>query len=430
MQRRGGLSTFFLLLIAIGGFGAVLWANANNAAPLAPVLPTEALPTDGAADVSQLLDSNFGSGTTPVPKVEIPQMQPTRAVVAQPAGPSATPIRAADAGSGDVAELPVGATPTLPPATVVVPVQSTRDPDSWSPPPLIPPISRDPLGRDHFWLHRPIASDGNNSLLFVYTFGSDGPDNQWRVHHGIDLPNPIGEEVYAAWDGTVVFSSDGRSGQTDIFQNTSSYGNVVFIEHDFSWDGQPVYTLYAHLQASLVTAGDVVQAGDPIALVGNTGVVSGPHVHFEVRIGSDRYGATYNPVLWMVPYEGHGVIAGRVVDQEGDFVDDILVTIRSFETGLLHPATVTTYNFPGTVDDVNPDPNWQENFAITDIPVGRWDVIVNLNGQRIVQQVEVFEGTTSFVELRLPETPTEESPEEPPAEEPASDETTEEESDG
>ncbi|MCA9911811.1 MAG: peptidoglycan DD-metalloendopeptidase family protein, partial [Anaerolineae bacterium] len=292
---------------------------------------------------------------------------------------------------------------------------------NWSPPPLIPPISRDPLGRDHYWFQRPIASDGNSSLLFVYTFGSDGPEDQWRVHHGIDLPNPIGDEVYAAGDGVVVFASDGRSGQTDIFQNTSSYGNVVFIEHDFSYDGQPVYTLYAHLQAALVRAGDVVKAGDPIALVGNTGVVSGPHVHFEVRIGSDRYGATYNPVLWMVPYVGHGVIAGRVVDTEGEFVDDVLVTIRSFDTGLLHPATVTTYNFPGTVDDVNPDPNWQENFAITDIPAGRWDVIVSLNGQRIVQQVEVFEGTTSFVELRLPERPTEDAP---------PDETTEEQTDG
>ncbi len=425
MQRRSGFSTFLLLLLAIGGFVGVLWANANNATPLAPVLPTEAQPTEGGADVAQLLDSNFGSGTTPVPTVEIPQMQPTRAVVAQPAGPTATPLRAADAEEAQAAELPIGATPTLPPATVVVPVQSTRDPASWSPPPLIPPLSRDPLGRDHYWLHRPIASDGNNSLLFVYTFGSDGPENQWRVHHGIDMPNPIGEEVYAAGDGVVLFASDGRSGQTDIFQNTSSYGNVVFIEHDFSYEGQPIYTLYAHLQAALVTAGDVVQAGDPIGLVGNTGVVSGPHVHFEVRVGSDRYGATYNPVLWMVPYEGHGVIAGRVVDAEGNFVDDILVTIRSFETGLLHPATVTTYNFPGTVDDVNPDPNWQENFAITDIPVGRWDVIVSLNGQRIVQQVEVFEGTTSFVELRLPATPTEDTPDETPP-----DETTDDQNDG
>jgi murein DD-endopeptidase MepM/ murein hydrolase activator NlpD len=246
--------------------------------------------------------------------------------------------------------------------------------------------------------------------LLSYSYGSDGINDDWRIHHGIDIPNPIGEEVYAAASGTVLFASDGRVGSIDIFQNSSSYGNVVFIEHDFGFGGQPVYSLYAHLQAALVQEGMYVEAGDPIALVGATGYVSGPHVHFEVRIGGDRYGNTYNPLLWMVPFVGHGVIAGRVVNENGEYLDDVPVTFRSRETGQVH-GSVTTYVFAETVDDVNPDPNWRENFAIGDIPVGRWDVIVDLNGQRIVRQVEVLEGTTAFVELR-PSAPVQEETEE------------------
>lgn len=402
---KSGLSTLLLVVLVVGAFVGILLVNANQATPLVPVLPTEAQPTEGSGSVSQLLDENFGEGGTPLPTVEIPQIQPTQVAVVQSAAATVTPISAAEAAESEaeVAALPVGATPTLPPATVSVPQQSTRDPLQWNPPLLVPPLSRDPLGRDHYWFARPIESDANNTVLFTYGYGSDGPDDQWRTHHGIDLPNPIGEEVYAAAAGTVIFASDGRSGETDVFQNSRTYGNVVFIEHDFGYEGQPIYTLYAHLRAALVTAGDRVEMGDPIGLVGNTGVVTGPHVHFEVRIGSDRYGATYNPVLWMVPYVGHGIIAGRVVDRNGEFVDDVTVTIRSVETGLLHSATTTTYNFDDTVDEVNPDPVWQENFAITDIPVGRWDVIVTLDGQRLVRQVEVFEGTTAFVELRPPE---------------------------
>src|SRR5262249_52982308 len=126
-----------------------------------------------------------------------------------------------------------------------------------------------------------------NFALFSYPYGSDGPQEQtpWRVHHGIDMPNPIGQTVRAAGSGTVIWAGSG-------FENSPSYGNVVEIQHDFGYNGQPLYTLYAHLSAFLVTAGQVVNTGDPIGLVGNTGRVSGPHVHFEVRMGAkSTYGS-------------------------------------------------------------------------------------------------------------------------------------------
>jgi murein DD-endopeptidase MepM/ murein hydrolase activator NlpD len=409
MQRSpSSFSTFVLLIIVVGVFGGVLWLNSNQAEPAQAVLPADLTPTENPDVVSQLLDQNFGNNSTPLPTVAIPNVQPSPAILVQPQGATSTPISAADVESVAVA-VPVGVTPTLPPPTADVPVQNVqRDAAQWSPPALIPPLSRDPQGRDHYWFARPIESNANNSVLFYYSYGSDGQADSERVHHGIDIPNPIGEEVYATAPGTVIFASDGRIGEIDIFQNSTTYGNVVLIEHDFGYQGRAVYTLYAHLQAALVTEGQYVIAGQPIALVGNTGRVSGPHVHFEIRIAPEgssdipRYGDTYNPILWMVPYVGHGIVAGRVMDANGNYLDDVTVTLRNRATGLLHPANATTYIFDGTVNQVNADPVWRENFAIADVPVGRYDVIVTIDGQRVVSQVNVLEGMTNFVELRPP----------------------------
>lgn len=408
-RSSGGISAFLMVVIAIGIFGGVLWMNSSQTGSVAPIIPTENQPTGEALSVSDLLDENFGRNSSPIPTLVLLQSQATRPVVAQPSGPTATAISASDASSQiEVISQAVGATPTLPPPTADAPVQAgTTDPDDWNIPALVPPLSRDPEGRDHYWFRRPIESNANNRVLLSYTYGAGGFFGS-RIHHGIDMPNPQGEEVYASASGTVIFASDGRSSPDglDVFQNTSVYGNVVFIRHDFGYEGQSIYTLYAHLLASVVSDGDIVQAGDPIGLVGSTGQVTGSHVHFEVRIGGDgdnihpRYGDTYNPALWMVPYVGHGVVAGRVVGLDGDFVDNVTVTIRN-RLGVV--ASVPTYTFQNTVDDTNPDPRWRENFAVGDIPAGVYDVLVRIDGQLIIEQVTVREGITTFIELRLEE---------------------------
>lgn len=407
-RSSGGISAFLMVIIAIGIFGTALWMNSSKSSPVAPFIPTENQPTGEALSVSQLLDENFGNNSSPIPTtVILLQSQATLPVVAQASGPTPTPISASDAsGQLEVISQAVGATPTLPPPTADAPVQAgTSDPDDWNIPALVPPLSRDPAGRDHYWFRRPIESNANNRVLLSYTYGAGGFFGS-RIHHGIDMPNPQGEEVYAPAAGTVIFASDGRSSPdgVDVFQNTSVYGNVVFIQHDFGYEGQSIYTLYAHLLATVVSEGDSVQAGDPIGLVGSTGQVTGSHVHFEVRIGGNgndihpRYGDTYNPALWMVPYIGHGVVAGRVVGLDGDYLDNVTVTIRR-RTGVV--ASVPTYTLQNTVDDVNPDPRWRENFAVGDIPVGTYDVLVRIDGQLVIERVTVYEGMTSFVELRL-----------------------------
>ncbi|MAU11296.1 MAG: hypothetical protein CL607_15855 [Anaerolineaceae bacterium] len=264
---------------------------------------------------------------------------------------------------------------------------------------------------------RPLDANANNWVLEVYPYGTDGPsqDNPLRQHHGIDMSNRVGERVRAAAAGVVIWSADGRQDEVDYFQNSPSYGNVILIEHYNQYRGQTLYTLYGHLSAAFVEVGDIVEMGEVIGLVGNTGQVTGPHLHFEVRLDENKYGSTVNPVLWMVPYVGHGVIAGQVLDVSGNYpssLHDTTVTVRRVRDGLTQ-STTTTYLYLNSSSDINADPNWQENFVVADVPVGTYDVIAVVDGQRVVERINVIEGMTNWVELK---------PEPRPTDEPAEDE--------
>ena len=372
MRQRGAGFVSVVVLLVILGFGYLLWRNSTDVPELIVIVPTQLPPTDDPNAWQNLLREGFGSNSTPLPTVPIPSQAfepPTlppedEAIDAVPIEPAAVGTRSSDE------NLSVAATPTVPPVSPTplgagsegveepLPVfteQAVFLPTTvWQPPPLIPPISRDPLGRDHYWFSRPVDSNATNYGLFYYSYGSDGPtrENPWRVHHGIDMPNPVGETVRATGSGQIIWAADSlRVEDASIFQNSPSYGNVVLIEHDFGYRGQPLFTLYAHLSAVLVRQGQFVESGDVIGLVGQTGRVSGPHVHFEVRMGENHYRETYNPLLWMVPYVGHGVIAGAVRDRQGDFAQDVDITLRRWSTGLTEDTT-TSYVFLDTPSDV------------------------------------------------------------------------------
>lgn len=94
-------------------------------------------------------------------------------------------------------------------------------------------------------------------------------------HYGMDWACPTGTTIYASSGGTVT-----RAGWS------SSYGYVVYIQHPGG-----VETRYAHNSRLLVKQGQTVVQGQAIALSGNTGDSSGPHLHFEYRIN----GTAVNP---------------------------------------------------------------------------------------------------------------------------------------
>jgi len=91
-----------------------------------------------------------------------------------------------------------------------------------------------------------------------------------RHHHdGIDIDVPEGTSVHASAGGTVFF-----------YGEQPGYGNVLILEHP---DG--FFTMYGHLLDAFVESGRYVEAGQVVAQSGNTGISSGPHLHFEVRNG-------------------------------------------------------------------------------------------------------------------------------------------------
>lgn len=100
------------------------------------------------------------------------------------------------------------------------------------------------------------------------------------LHSGIDIANRVGTPIMAPARGTVTFT--GRQG---------AYGNSIIINH-----GNSVTTRYAHLQRAVVKEGQVVNRGDLIGYMGNSGRSTGPHLHYEVRVG----GVPVNPMRYIL----------------------------------------------------------------------------------------------------------------------------------
>ncbi len=333
-----------------------------------PTIPFEPPSTVQVFDVRDVEASPFPS-STPYPTLEVP----------------ATPIEYR------------GATPVPSPEGAEQDFSNATAIAQYAPPLEQVPLSLQP--NDHFYMIRPVDASANNEQLFYYPYGSAG--QVFRVHHGIDIPNPIGERVVAAQSGTVVWAAstaqDVKEGVLEIYV---SYGNVVVIEHDFSIGGKPVYSLYAHMSAILVEKGQQVKMGQVIGLVGDTGFVTGAHVHFEVRVGVNSYWETRNPLLWMAPYINHGVVAGRVVDSSGKFVDNAIVQINR---GGRRVDSTTSYIQPKQPDvrrwHVVPDDNWHENFVLGDVPEGEYQIVVLVDNQRYTQTITVRASMVNFIEF-------------------------------
>jgi hypothetical protein len=124
-----------------------------------------------------------------------------------------------------------------------------------------------PIPRSPIWLIAPLR------WRIGDVFGPRGN----RFHTGVDYPAPAGTAVGAAGRGRVVFAG----------WDTGGYGNLVVIEHP-----RGVRSYYAHLARIAVRQGSTVVAGNTVGSVGSTGISSGPHLHFELRLA----GAAIDPL--------------------------------------------------------------------------------------------------------------------------------------
>ncbi|ARE75313.1 M23 family metallopeptidase [Streptomyces sp. NPDC059558] len=118
------------------------------------------------------------------------------------------------------------------------------------------------------------------------TFGKGG--NMWsHKHSGQDFAVPVGTPVQAAASGVIVKAGPNGGG------DGPAYGNAIVIKH-----ANNTYSQYAHLSKIQVKIGQKVKASQRIALSGNTGNSSGPHLHFEIRT-TPNYGSAVNPVAFL-----------------------------------------------------------------------------------------------------------------------------------
>lgn len=119
---------------------------------------------------------------------------------------------------------------------------------------------------------------GNFGITSQYGMRKHPILRKYKMHTGIDIGADRGNSIVAANSGTVIISQYDRSG---------GYGNMVVIDH-----GGGITTLYGHASKLLVKVGQQVKAGQVIAKVGSTGLSTGNHLHFEVRVN----GETQNPM--------------------------------------------------------------------------------------------------------------------------------------
>lgn len=121
----------------------------------------------------------------------------------------------------------------------------------------------------------PFAMPVRDSYRMTSGFGT-----RWgRLHAGTDFAAPIGTPIYATADGVVI-----EAGWS------SGYGRLVKIQHEFG-----IETRYAHLNAIRVEVGQRVSRGDRIGDMGNSGRSTGPHLHYEIRVG----GEPVNPMIYI-----------------------------------------------------------------------------------------------------------------------------------
>lgn len=137
-----------------------------------------------------------------------------------------------------------------------------------------------------------------------------------RVHNGLDIKVYVGDTIRAAFDGRIRMVKYERRG----------YGKYVVIRHDNGLE-----TVYGHMSKHLVDENQMVKAGDPIGLGGNTGRSTGSHLHFETRF----LGIAINPAF-MFDFERQDIVADSYTFRKATNYKEVRNSLASENRGVYH----------------------------------------------------------------------------------------------
>lgn len=277
--------------------------------------------------------------------------------------------------------------PTLVPFRFALPTPGAEPVSGWRPP--LYPVPWAVSAYDHFYFARPIAADNVNWPLAEYRYGGVffAPN---IVHTGVDIDAPEGAPILAAGPGTVVSADWGLF--SEVPGNISDpYGQAVVVNHDFGYKGQALYTVYAHMSKIIAVVGQHVETGDVLGLVGATGATTGPHLHFEVRLGSNSFYDTYNPELWMAPPQGWGVLVGRLTDENGKLLHQYPVEVRPLPSEVPLRKVLTYADGP-----VNSDSYYRENLVLSDLSAGLYKIAMEYKDKKLQFWVDIYPGQVTY----------------------------------
>ena len=271
---------------------------------------------------------------------------------------------------------------------------------AWRPP--VYPVPWVPSPQDHFYFSNPIAAYAIDPAYSTYGYGDVFFENV--VHTGIDIPGDIGTPILAAGDGKIIYAGFGvYRGGNEIIDDP--YGKAVVIEHSFGYQGESLFTLYAHLEEILVEKGQDVTTGDQIGLMGKTGKTTGPHLHFEVRVGKNEYFSTRNPDLWISPPQGWGILVGQILTYEGRLLEQQAVYIYPIKEQVPQDESINYLWIGKSYQNqaINFDPYYKENLTIANIPAGTYILSIPVTniGYSYQEIIEIQPGQVTFIKFNL-----------------------------
>jgi murein DD-endopeptidase MepM/ murein hydrolase activator NlpD len=294
-------------------------------------------------------------------------------------------LRPAYAQSGQ-ADTPPQPTQTQEVLELTFPAASDHPASDWRAP--LYPIPFALSLHDHFYLDRPIGVDAVNWPLPEYRYGYVESETE-NPHTGVDIDAALHTPILAAADGKVIFAGYGLAlgkGNTK-----DPYGLAVVIRHNFSFEGQSILTVYAHMEKILVKEGQNVQTGETIGNVGITGNTTGPHVHFEVRLEKDGTYTIQNPELWMAPPLNSGLLVGQIKDNYGSFLAGREIRVKSLNSG----ESWTIYTYASQI--MHNDAYYKENLVLGDLPAGEYEITFQNNYKYNKLTVSVFPGAVTSI---------------------------------